>query len=101
MRSRSKEITTHSVSATKSKANLTTKHIYFCHYRNGMYMGEAKNFQKHGLGILIHDTGTSILSNYHQDMLHDINLIIYKDGSLASAKFNKDKLAEVLYKGSS
>ena len=66
-----------------------------------MYMGEAKSFQKHGLGMLIHDSGTTILSNYHQDILHGDNLIIYKDGSLASVKYNKDKLAEALYKGSS
>jgi hypothetical protein len=55
-------------------------------------MGEAKNFQKHGTGMIVHDNGTSVLSNYHHDVLHGMNLIIYKDGNLASTKYNKDKL---------
>ena len=92
MKSRSKDITSSSISPSKSKNNLTTKNVYFCHYRNAMYMGQAKNFQKDGLGMLIHDNGTVILSKYHLDMLHEYNLIIFKDGNIASTKYFKDKL---------
>ena len=73
-----------SVSPSKSRSDLTSKHVYFCHYNNGLYMGESKNFQRHGKGMIIHDNGTTFISNYHQDMLHKSNVAIFKDGSIAS-----------------
>lgn len=92
MRRPSKDTPPRSISASKSRANLVTKHLYFCHYRNGMYMGQVQNFQKHGLGMVIHDNGASVLSSYYQDMLDDYNLVIYKDGSVASIRYHKDKM---------
>lgn len=63
-------------------------------------MGAVKNFQKQGAGILIHDNGTTLLSNYHQDMLHGYNVAIFKDGSTASLKYHKDVITEALFKTS-
>ena len=99
MRRLSKDISTQSISASKSRVNLTTKQLYFCHYRNGMYMGQVQNFQKHGFGMILHDNGASVLSNYYQDMLHGDNVVIYKNGCAASIRYQKDKMLEVLYRG--
>jgi hypothetical protein len=49
---------------------------YFCHFRNAMYMGRAKVFQKDGKGILLHDDGTSAITSYEKDMLQGYNLLL-------------------------
>ena len=48
--------------------------------------------------MIIHDNGTTFISNYHQDMLHKSNVAIFKDGSIASLQYNKDVIAEALFK---
>jgi len=63
-----------------SKAN----NLYFCHYRNAMYMGPVKNFKKEGKGILIHDNGTSLLCSHLSDLLHGHN-ILFSSHCLVSA----------------
>lgn len=63
-----------------------------------MYMGQTKNFQKQGLGMIIHDDGTTLLSSYHLDMLHGYNVAIFKDGSTASLKYHKDLIVEAMFK---
>jgi|JI6StandDraft_1071083.scaffolds.fasta_scaffold11543_3 hypothetical protein len=89
---------------SSSKAGLSQskdplfQETYFCHYRNAMYMGSTKIFQRDGRGILLHDDGTSALTSYEKDMLHGYNLMVMPDNSLVSAKYNKNKLVEVAYK---
>lgn len=41
-----------------------------------------------------------MLSSYHLDMLHGYNVAVFKDGSVASLKYNKDVLCEALFKTS-
>lgn len=48
----------------------TANNLYFCHYRNAMYMGGIRSFKKEGRGILLHDNGVSMLGNYLNDALH-------------------------------
>lgn len=50
-------------SLSQSKDSLS-QDPYFCHYRNAMYMGRVKVFQKDGRGILLHDDGTSAITSY-------------------------------------
>jgi hypothetical protein len=47
---------------------------YFCHYKNAMYMGGIKSFKKEGKGILLHDSGVSVLTNYINDVMHGHNI---------------------------
>lgn len=58
--------------------------LYFCHYRNAMYMGGVKNFKKDGKGLLIHDNGLTVLCSHHNDLLHNHN-IFYSQHCLLSA----------------
>jgi hypothetical protein len=54
--------------------NSVTNSLYFCHYKNAMYMGWIKSFKKDGKGILLHDGGLSILSSYFNDQMHGHNI---------------------------
>lgn len=83
------------LSQSKDSLNQDT---YFCHYKNAMYMGSTKIFQRDGRGIMLHDDGTSALTSYEKDMLHGYNLLITTNGSLVSAHYNKNKLVDVAYK---
>ena len=89
----------HSRRSLSARPNPTSKHLYFCHYRNGMYMGQVQNFQRHGSGMVLHDNGTTILSSYYQDMLHGDNLVFFANGACMSARYNKDRLEEAFYRG--
>lgn len=40
---------------------------YFCHYNNAVYMGGMSSYKKHGKGILLHDDGSAVITDY----LHD------------------------------
>ena len=77
--------------------NLISSNLYFCHYRNAVYMGPVKNFKKEGKGILLHDNGTSLLCHYQNDHLHGLNLL-FSQHCLLSAEFNKGKLVEAVYR---
>lgn len=61
-------------------------------------MGRVKVFQKDGQGILFHDDGTSAIASYEKDMLHGYNLILTPNDCLISAKYNKNRLSEAVYK---
>ena len=84
-------------SPSKSKLSATssisqnTSSVYFCHYKNAMYMGGIKAFKKDGKGILLHDSGISAITSYLNDQLHGHN-IYFDNYSLLSAYFNKNKL---------
>ena len=64
---------------------------YFCHYKNAMYMGGIKSFKKDGKGILLHDCGVSVLSNYLNDIMHGHN-VFFADHCLLSVDFLKGKI---------
>ena len=42
-------------------------HKYFCHYNNAVYMGGMSSYKKHGKGLLLHDDGSAVITDY----LHD------------------------------
>lgn len=46
-----------SKSPSKSKRALEEGSIKFCHYKNGMFMGQMKCFERSGKGIVFLDTG--------------------------------------------
>jgi hypothetical protein len=75
----------------------TSSTLYFCHYKNAMYMGGIKSFKKDGRGILLHDSGVSIVSNYLNDLMHGHN-IFFSQHCLLSAEFSKGKLGEAVYR---
>jgi hypothetical protein len=54
-------------------------------------MGGIKSFKKEGKGILLHDSGLSILSSYANDQMHGHN-IFFAQHCLLSAEFLKGKL---------
>lgn len=84
-------------SLSQSKDNLT-QDTYFCHYKNAMYMGAVKVFQKDGRGIILHDYGSSAITSYDKDMLHGYNLVLSPEGALISVQYNKNKLVDIAYK---
>lgn len=93
-----------SVSKSKlSTSNVALHHtlagssLYFCHYKNAMYMGGIKSFKKDGRGILLHDNGQSVITSYSNDLLHGHN-IFFDNYALLSANYNKNKLVELAYR---
>jgi hypothetical protein len=90
MRNLSRNPSTRSISG--SKISPYFKQLYFCHYKNGMYMGSMDCFQKDKLGLVLHDNGSSMLSSYSKDMLHGDNVVFYANGACLSARYVKDKL---------
>lgn len=77
--------------------NTQTQTLYFCHYRNAMYMGGVKNFKKEGKGILLHDNGLSVICFHLNDVMHGHN-IFYSQHCLLSAEYNKGKLTNAVYR---
>ena len=71
--------------------------VYFCHYKNAMYMGGIKAFKKDGRGILIHDCGLSIFTSYLNDQMHGNN-IFFAQHCLISTEYIKGKLVEAVYR---
>jgi hypothetical protein len=74
-----------------------TSSLYYCHYKNAMYMGGIKSFKKDGRGILLHDDGASAITSYYNDLLHGHN-IFFDSYGLLSAIYNKNKLVECAYR---
>ena len=68
-----------------------TSSLYYCHYRNAMYMGGIKSFKKDGRGIMLHDYGVSVITSYYNDLMHGHN-IFFDNYSLLSAVFSKNKV---------
>lgn len=63
-----------SISRISSASSAPLSNLYFCHFKNAMYMGGIKTFQKNGKGILLHDNGISMVSSYYNDLLHGHNI---------------------------
>ena len=91
---KSRELSTHR-SSTSSKTLVNS--LYFCHYRNAMYMGGIKSFQKHGTGILLHDDGSCVLTNYYNDILHGHN-VYFNNRRMVSCQYVKNRLSEVVFR---
>jgi hypothetical protein len=64
-----------STSARSLSNSQVESKYYFCHYKNAMYMGGMKSFEKHGLGILLHDDGYSVVCNHHNDLKHGHQIV--------------------------
>jgi hypothetical protein len=77
--------------------NLSVSTLYFCHYKNAMYMGGIKSFKKDGKGILIHDCGLSVATSYLNDLMHGHN-IFFGQHCLLSTEFVKGKMIEAVYR---
>ncbi len=82
-------------SQTSSTTSNST--LYFCHYKNAMYMGGIKSFKKDGKGILIHDNGLSVVTSYLNDLMHGHN-IFFSQHCLLSAEYVKGKMVEAVYR---
>jgi len=86
-------------SRTLSKSRLTSprstpkllSELYYCHYKNAMYMGGIKSYKKEGRGIILHDNGVSMLTSHYNDLLHGHN-VLFDNCCLLSAVFNKNKI---------
>ncbi len=68
-----RNLSTSPIKDNKAK-NSSETDVYFCHYKNAMYMGGMKSFKKNGRGIAIHDDGTSIVTCYLNDFKHGHNI---------------------------
>lgn len=88
--------TAKSVSPAHTSSQLATT-LYFCHYRNAMYMGGVKSFKKQGKGILLHDNGLSVICSHFNDLMHGHN-IFYSQHCLLSSQYSKGKLMETVYR---
>jgi hypothetical protein len=77
-------VKTLSQSQSKLSSSQVTSNLYFCHFKNSMYMGGIKAFQKNGIGILLHDNGTNVISSYYNDLLHGHN-VFFNDHRMLSA----------------
>ena len=90
-------------SATKSSlqqstsASQVSSSLYFCHFKNAMYMGGIKAFQRNGRGIVLHDNGTNVISSYYNDLLHGHN-VFFTNSCFLSADYVKNKLVEGVYR---
>lgn len=60
---------------------------YFCHYNNAVYMGGMSGYKKHGKGIMLHDDGSSVITEYLHDTITGHN-IIFRDNSITSIVFS-------------
>ena len=57
------------LSRSPNAVNATTT-IKFCHYKNSMFMGHMRCFEREGKGILLLDSGECAIATYHKDKLH-------------------------------
>lgn len=60
---------------------------YFCHYNNAVYMGGMSGYKKHGKGIMLHDDGSSVITEYLHDTITGHN-ILFRDNSVTSIVFS-------------
>ena len=72
-------------------------HRFFCHYNNAIYMGGMDNLQRHGRGILLHDDGSSAVTEYSRDVPVGHN-IIFRENSITSVLFISSTHYEIAYK---
>lgn len=70
---------------------------YFCHYNNATYMGGMSGFKRHGRGILLHDDGSSVITEYLHDTPAGHN-IIFRENSITSLLYCNSQELEVAYK---
>ena len=80
--------------SSSSQKNLQSD-TYFCHFKNAMYMGGIKAFQKNGRGILIHDNGVSSITSHQNDMKHGHN-VIFMENCVMSIQYIKNKVSECM-----
>jgi hypothetical protein len=69
----------------------------FCHYNNAVYMGGMSASQKHGKGLLLHDDGASVITEYYHDALAGHN-IIFRENSITSIAFKNNIEYDIAYK---
>ena len=79
------------------QASPAVNNLYFCHYRNAMYMGGMRSFKKESRGILLHDNGVSLLGNFLNDALHGHN-IFFAQHCLLSTEFSRGRIIEAVYR---
>lgn len=89
--------TPNKLSPAHSPISANSSTLYFCHYKNAMYMGGIKSFKKDGKGILIHDCGVSVITNYLNDLMHGHN-IFFSQHCLLSAEYVKGKIVDCVYR---
>jgi len=83
-----------------AESNITQRassSLYYCHYKNAMYMGGIKAFKKDGRGIVLHDSGVSAITSYYNDLMHGHN-IFFDNYNLLSGIFNKNRIIEAVYR---
>lgn len=73
-----------STTSQNTASSQISSNLYFCHFKNAMYMGGIKAFQKNGRGILLHDNGTNVISSYYNDLLHGHNIFFRNSCFLSS-----------------
>lgn len=72
---------------------------YFCHYNDAVYMGGMSAYKKHGKGILLHDDGSCVITDYLHDTPTGHN-IIFRDNSITSIAYSSPYEFEISYKAS-
>lgn len=70
---------------------------YFCHYNNAVYQGGMSAYKKHGKGLLLHDDGAAVITDYLHDTPNGHN-IIFRENSIASVLFKSASEYEIVYK---
>jgi hypothetical protein len=93
---KSRSISKSKISTIPSTSQISAS-LYYCHYKNAMYMGGIKSFRKEGRGIMLHDNGLSVITSYYNDLMHGHN-IFFNNYGLLSAIFNKNKIVEAAYR---
>ena len=56
-----------------------------------MFLRGIKAFKKDGRGIMLHDSGVSVITSYYNDLMHGHNIFI-DNYTLLSAIFSKNKI---------
>lgn len=95
--SSTKRTTTRNSVNASPRSKVQQSNVYFCHEKNGMYMGGVNSFQKNGKGIIIHDNGVSAITSYYNDLKHGHN-IYFSENCLISAEFCKNKCKEIVFR---
>lgn len=81
----------------RSPTPLEDDYRYFCHYNNAVYMGGMLSNSKHGKGLLLHDDGATVVSEYQHDAPSGHN-IIFRDNSITSILFRNSLDYDIAYK---
>ena len=78
---------------------VTDYNRYFCHYNEGLYMGGMSGYKKHGKGLVLHDDGSAMVSDYLHDTPTGHN-IIFRENSLTSILYLSPSEFQIAYKQS-